>query len=104
MIDGIDGKISSENGLWYFSLFESLTDGKGSLTADTAVQILPSSMLEKLADAVSTDLSDEQAPAEAKIFASGANSQNTRIKILFTFHIFSPLPRSISRCGRAKFC
>jgi hypothetical protein len=55
MLDGIDGKISSENGLWYFSLFESLTDGKGSLNADTPVQILPSSMLEKLAGAVSDD-------------------------------------------------
>jgi len=55
MLDGIDGKISSENGLWYFSVFESLTDGKGSLVADTAVQILPSGMLEKLAGAVSDE-------------------------------------------------
>jgi len=55
MLDGIDGKISSGNGLWYFSLFESLTDGKGSLNANAPVQILPSSMLEKLAGAVSDE-------------------------------------------------
>ncbi|MGB8226204.1 MAG: hypothetical protein WCE45_04960 [Sedimentisphaerales bacterium] len=55
MLDGIDGKISSENGLWYFSVFESLTDGKGSLNTDTPVQILPSGMLEKLAGVVSDE-------------------------------------------------
>ncbi len=52
MIDGFDGRISSRGDLWYFSPFESLTDGKGSLTAGTDVQILPSSMLEKLSAAV----------------------------------------------------
>ena len=51
MIDGFDGRISSKGDLWYFSPFESLTDGKGSLAADTPVQILPSSMLEKLTGA-----------------------------------------------------
>ena len=63
IIDGIDGKISStstssvksqgEN--WYFAVFEPLTDGQGVLASETAVQILPSSMLEKLAAAVSTE-------------------------------------------------
>ena len=49
VIDSLDGRISSENDLWYFQPFESLTDGKGALATDIAVQILPSSMLEKLA-------------------------------------------------------
>jgi hypothetical protein len=48
MIDGIDGKISSQGDTWYFEVFEPLTDGRGSLSADAAVEILPSSMLEKL--------------------------------------------------------
>jgi len=52
MIDGIDGKISSQDGTWYFKVFEPLTDGEGVLAVDTAVEILPSSMLEKLAQAV----------------------------------------------------
>ena len=49
VIDSLDGRISSKNDLWYFQPFESLTDGKGVLATDIAVQILPSSMLEKLA-------------------------------------------------------
>jgi hypothetical protein len=50
IIDGLDGRILSENNLWFFQPFESLTDGKGALSSDLAVQILPSSMLEKLAN------------------------------------------------------
>jgi hypothetical protein len=49
IIDSLDGRLSSENNSWYFQPFESLTDGKGVLPSDTAVRILPSSMLEKLA-------------------------------------------------------
>ena len=49
IIDSLDGRISSENDLWYFQPFESLTDGRGVLATDSAVRILPSSMLEKLA-------------------------------------------------------
>jgi len=55
MIDGIDGKISSQGDIWYFEVFEPLTDGRGVLATDSAVQILPSSMLEKLAKAVSDE-------------------------------------------------
>lgn len=55
VIDGIDGKISSQGDIWYFEVFEPLTDGRGVLSPDTAVQILPSSMLEKLAKAVSDE-------------------------------------------------
>jgi hypothetical protein len=55
VIDGIDGKISSQGENWYFAVFESLTDGQGVLATETAVQILPSSMLIKLAAAVSTE-------------------------------------------------
>jgi hypothetical protein len=51
VIDGIDGKISSQGDIWYFEVFEPLTDGRGVLATDSAVQILPSSMLEKLAKA-----------------------------------------------------
>ncbi|HPC65654.1 MAG TPA: hypothetical protein PK525_13670, partial [Anaerohalosphaeraceae bacterium] len=46
MIDGADGSISTNNGKWFFTPFESITDGKGVLTS--AAEILPSSMLEKL--------------------------------------------------------
>ena len=49
IIDGTDGKISSNGTVWFFQVFDSLTDGKGVLSSDIAVQILPSSMLEKLA-------------------------------------------------------
>lgn len=55
VIDGLDGRISSEGNLWYFSPFESVADDKGSLAADAPVRILPSSMLEKLTDAVSNE-------------------------------------------------
>jgi len=53
VIDGLDGKVSSHGDNWYFAVFEPLTDGQGVLAAGTTVQILPSSMLVKLADAVS---------------------------------------------------
>ncbi|MGA2916095.1 MAG: hypothetical protein ABSE89_08740 [Sedimentisphaerales bacterium] len=52
MIDGFDGRISTKGNLCYFSPFESLTDGRGSLSAGTEVRILPSSMLEKLSAAL----------------------------------------------------
>jgi len=53
VLDGIDGKITSENGRWFFTVFEPLTDGKGVMNPQVAVAILPSSMLEKLASTVS---------------------------------------------------
>ncbi len=77
VIDGLDGKISSQSAggcltagdSWYFEVFEPLTDGWGVLPTGTGVRILPSSMLEKLAGAVSADLSDEAlAKAENKNF------------------------------------
>jgi hypothetical protein len=46
MLDGIDGKITTQNGKWYFSVYEPTTDGKGFITSPA--QILPSSTLEKL--------------------------------------------------------
>lgn len=58
MIDGIDGKISPQEENWYFSVFESQTDGHGVLTSETAVRILPSSMLAKLADAAGNKSGD----------------------------------------------
>ncbi|MFA5291412.1 MAG: hypothetical protein WC496_00085 [Phycisphaerae bacterium] len=53
VLDGVDGKITSENSRWFFTVFEPLTDGKGALNTQTAIAILPSSMLEKLASIVS---------------------------------------------------
>ncbi|OHB58006.1 MAG: hypothetical protein A2173_09380 [Planctomycetes bacterium RBG_13_44_8b] len=47
VIDSLDGKVSSDGEVWFFRTFEPLTDGKGSLSPQTDVQILPSSMLEK---------------------------------------------------------
>ncbi len=51
MLDGIDGKITTQNGKWYFSVYEPTTDGKGFITSPA--EILPSSTLEKLASVVS---------------------------------------------------
>ncbi len=53
VLDGVDGKITSENGQWFFTVFEPQTDGKGVMNPQTAVAILPSSMLEKLASTIS---------------------------------------------------
>ena len=56
VLDGIDGKItSSKDGQWFFTVFEPLTDGKGALSPQTAVAILPSSTLEKLSSVVSAE-------------------------------------------------
>jgi hypothetical protein len=46
MLDGIDGKITTQGDKWFFNVYEPTTDGKGFLTSPA--QILPSSMLEKL--------------------------------------------------------
>lgn len=51
MLDGIDGKITTQNGKWYFSVYEPTTDGRGFVTSPA--QILPSSTLEKLTSVVS---------------------------------------------------
>jgi hypothetical protein len=55
VIDGIDGKISLNGDSWFFRTFEPLTDGKGSLSPQTDVRILPSSMLEKLSTVVTPE-------------------------------------------------
>lgn len=55
MLDGIDGKITSQNDQWYFTAFEPMTDGKGVMTSPAA--ILPSSMLEKLTNAATQEKS-----------------------------------------------
>ena len=55
VLDGIDGKITTENGKWFFTVFEPLTDGKGVLDPKIAVAILPSSMLEKFASTFSKE-------------------------------------------------
>ncbi|MCE5339712.1 MAG: hypothetical protein LLF92_01115 [Planctomycetaceae bacterium] len=51
MLNGIDGKITTQNGKWYFSVYEPTTDGKGFITSPA--EILPSSMLEKLVSVIS---------------------------------------------------
>jgi hypothetical protein len=53
VIDGIDGKVSSQGEKWFFQTFEPLTDGKGTLAAETRVEFLPSSTLEKFASVAS---------------------------------------------------
>jgi hypothetical protein len=55
VLDGVDGKITLENGQWYFTVFEPLMDGKGTLKPQTAVAILPSSTLEKLSSVVTPE-------------------------------------------------
>jgi hypothetical protein len=52
ILDGVDGKITEVNEQWYFTVFEPLTDGKGALSPQTPVDILPSSTLEKLSSVV----------------------------------------------------
>ncbi|MBN1787305.1 MAG: hypothetical protein JW806_02815 [Sedimentisphaerales bacterium] len=47
MLDGVDGRVIPDSGVWFFQSFEPLTDGKSSLAAGVDIQILPSSMLEK---------------------------------------------------------
>jgi hypothetical protein len=47
VIDGIDGKVSSDCNIWSFSPFETVTDGRGTLAAGAAVELLPSSTLDK---------------------------------------------------------
>jgi len=49
MLDGIDGKVTTQNGQWFFTAYELITDGKGVMTIPA--KILPSSMLEKLTKA-----------------------------------------------------
>ncbi len=78
MVDGFDGKISTKGNLWYFSPFESLTDGKGSLAAGTQVQILPSSMLEKLSAAADKG-------KNFRIWGKFTNYQNTNYIYLSYF-------------------
>ncbi len=58
VIDGLDGKVSAQHDNWYFAVFEPLTDGQGVLAAGSGVRILPSSMLVKLAAAVSAESRD----------------------------------------------
>ncbi len=52
ILDGVDGKITTQNDQWFFTVFEPLTDGKGALSPQTPVEILPSSTLEKLSSVV----------------------------------------------------
>jgi len=53
VIDGIDGKVSSQGDRWFFQTFDVLADGKGTLAADTKIEFLPSSTLEKFVSVVS---------------------------------------------------
>ena len=56
VLDGIDGKITStKDDQWFFTVYESLTDGKGVASPKTPMKIMPSSMLEKLIAAVSPE-------------------------------------------------
>jgi hypothetical protein len=55
VLDGIDGKITTQNGKWFFTVFEPITDGKGVLDPKIAIAILPSSMLEKFASTFSKE-------------------------------------------------
>jgi hypothetical protein len=55
VLDGIDGKITTENGKWFFTVFEPITDGKGVLDPKIPIAILPSSMLEKFASTFSEE-------------------------------------------------
>ena len=55
IIDGIDGKVLSDGNTWSFSPFEAVTDGRGSLAAGAAVEILPSSTLDKLSSVADTE-------------------------------------------------
>jgi hypothetical protein len=55
VIDGVDGKITTENNKWFFTIFEPMTDGKGVMGPQRAVEILPSSMLEKFASTFSKE-------------------------------------------------
>ncbi len=55
ILDGVDGKITEVNEQWYFTVFEPLTDGKGAISPQTPVEILPSSTLEKLSSVVSKE-------------------------------------------------
>lgn len=55
VLDGIDGKITTENDKWFFTVFEPITDGKGVLDPQVAIAILPSSMLEKFASTFSKE-------------------------------------------------
>ncbi|HAL45318.1 MAG TPA: hypothetical protein DCP47_05300 [Phycisphaerales bacterium] len=50
VLDGIDGQITHQDGKWFFSVYEQITDGRGFITSPA--EILPSSMLEKLASVV----------------------------------------------------
>ncbi|MDD5134518.1 MAG: hypothetical protein PHP01_03795 [Phycisphaerae bacterium] len=53
VIDGVDGKVSSQDEKWFFQTFEPLTDDKGTLAAEAKVEFLPSSTLEKFASVAS---------------------------------------------------
>jgi hypothetical protein len=55
VIDGVDGKITTEENRWFFTIFEPMTDGKGVMGPQTAVEILPSSTLEKFASIFSKE-------------------------------------------------
>ena len=55
ILDGVDGKITEVNEQWYFTVFEPLMDGKGAISPQTPVAILPSSTLEKLSSVVSAE-------------------------------------------------
>jgi len=60
MLEGIDGKVSSdpETGTWYFAPFDLLTDGRGTIAENTPIQILPSGKLEALAKALNKKSAD----------------------------------------------
>jgi hypothetical protein len=56
VIDGIDGRVlSNDSNNWSFSPFEEVTDGKGFLSADKSVKILPSSTLDKLSSIANSE-------------------------------------------------
>jgi len=50
LLTGVDGKLSSSDGndVWFFVLASDVNDGQSRLGANTALQLLPSSTLEKM--------------------------------------------------------
>jgi hypothetical protein len=50
VLDGVDGQITHQGDKWFFTVYEQTTDGRGFIT--NPAEILPSSMLEKLASVV----------------------------------------------------
>lgn len=49
---GVDGKLIDTDGKWFFELYSEVSDDRGRISAGSAIELLPSSTLEKMTEEV----------------------------------------------------